>query len=115
VRNVSNEKLKQWIERTKNEKELIKTLGIKDRLELVASITKLHGSILASLQGWTSWLKNPVVMNYLSEKELKETFEIFKRLALEFLDLDIKVSSSVLQKTRKVRHKKKKSPSKYIS
>jgi hypothetical protein len=110
-----NKKLEDWIEKTKKEKELIKTLGIKDRLELVASITKLHGSILASLQGWTSWLKNPVVMNYLSEKELKETFEIFKRLALEFLDLDIKMSSSVLKKVGKVKRKKKKSTSKYIS
>lgn len=98
--------LDKWIKDVEKSKKEINRLKTKDRLQTAASIAKLHTAILASLQGWAAWLKNPAVLDQLSEEELKETFEIYKKLAIEFLDLDLKMSSSVLKKRRKKRKKK---------
>lgn len=99
--------LEKWIRDVEKTKKQIEKLKTKDRLQTAASIVKLHTSILASMQGWAMWLKNPAVLDQLTEAELKETFETFKKLALEFMELDLKMSSSVLKKRQKKRKKRK--------
>lgn len=112
MRNVNSKEgenmLEKWIKQVEENKKEIQKLRTKDRLEIVSSIAKLHTAIVASLQGWVTWLRNPTVMNQLSEEELKETFEVFKKLAVDFLELDLKMSSSVLKKSSKGRKKKRK-------
>lgn len=105
------DQLKQWVKDLEKTKKSIKKLTTDDRLKTCASIAKLHTAILASMQGWLAWLKNPTVLDQLSEEELKETFEVFKKLALEFMDLDLKMSKSVLAK----RPKKVKVKTPYVS
>lgn len=107
--------LKQWIEKVKEYKKEIAKLETKDRLQTTASIFTLHGSIAASLNGWAQWLTNPSVMNQLTKEELEETFQVFKKLAEEFLDLDFKMTSSVLKKQKKKKRKKKVRGESYIS
>lgn len=107
--------LKEWIALVARTKKLIQNLGTKDRLETTASIAQLHISIKASLEGWSQWLRNPNMMNHLNKEELKETFEIFKSLANEFLDLDLKMSRAVLKKAEKRLKEKKKKKESYIS
>ncbi len=108
---MSHEILDKWIKEVEKTREGIKTLTAEDRLKACSSIAKLHGAILGSLKGWSDWLKNPTVLDQLSEEELKETFEIFRHLALEFLDLDLKMTRAVLKK----QPKKKKSKNTYVS
>jgi len=100
----------KWIEQIKEYKKQIAALKTKDRLETAASISKLHVSISASLAGWLQWLKNPAIMSQLTQEELLETFETFKKLAEEFLELDLKVTRAVYrkQKKKKTKNKKKK-------
>lgn len=100
------EMLKKWIKDVEKKKKEIEKLETKDRLALTASITQLHNSIIASLHGWAAWLRNPPVINNLSEKDLRETFEIFRKLAIQFLDLDLRMSTKVLQKQEKKPRKK---------
>lgn len=109
--------LEKWIKEVKKRKKEIESFDLKDRLALVSSISKLHQDISASLQGWLAWLKNPQVMEKLGMEELKETFKIYKKLAIEFLDLDIKMSSIVLQKIKKRKTSKNKTKGRktYIS
>lgn len=110
--------LKKWITDVEKSKEEIEKLKTKDRLQTAAGIVKLHTAILASLQGWSMWLKNPAVLDQLSEEELKETFEVFKTLAIKFMDLDLKMSTSVMKKREKKKSRKRKKKGKetgYIS
>jgi len=103
--------LKKWIKQVETRKTEIDKLKVGDRLETTSSIAILHADLCASLHGWAQWLKNPNVMNQLSGEELKETFEIFKKQAKEFLDLDLKMTKSVLNKARKKEKKKSKKTS----
>lgn len=108
--------LKKWINDVEQSKVEIKKLKAKDRLQTAASIAKLHNMIFASLGGWSMWLKNPTILDQLSEEELQETFETFQQLALDFIELDLKMSSSVLEKRHKKRKKRKaKKKTEYIS
>ena len=87
--------LKKWIKGVEATKRAIKRLKTEDRLQTCSGLLKIHTSIAASLHGWGAWLKNPAVLDQLSEEELKESFDVFKKLAVEFLDLDLKMSKSV--------------------
>jgi len=123
------DQLEKWTEQIKASKEELELLKTGDRLETVAAIAKLHNAIAQSLYGWAHWLKNPSIMDYLTPEELAETFEVFKKLAIEFIDLDFKMSTSVMEKQKKAIKEKKekiktlsekvkkleKAPSKYIS
>lgn len=119
VLKLSEENLEKWIKETKKSKEEIKKLKKKDRLETAASLVKLHNAISASLKGWAAWLTNPTVLDQLTEEELLETFKVFQKLALEFLDLDIKMTSAVLnrrkEKEKKQHRKKRRTKTGYIS
>ena len=114
---VEENSLKKWIESVEQSKVEIKKLKAKDRLEIASCIAKLHNMILASMGGWSMWLKNPTILDQLSEEELNETFRIFQQLALDFIELDLKMSSSVLQKRQKKKKKRKRGKKKtaYIS
>jgi len=107
--------LEKWILQIEERKKQIEKLETSDRLALTSSITYLHNSIIGSLEGWSHWLKNPPVMNQLTEKDLKEAFDVFKKLAIEFLDLDVKMSTKVLKKQKKKRKKKIKTKQTYVT
>jgi len=114
---VEENPLKKWIESVEQSKVEIKKLKAKDRLETASCIAKRHTMILASMGGWSMWLKNPTILDQLSEEELDETFRTFQQLALDFIELDLKMSSSVLQKRQKKKKKRKRGKKKtaYIS
>jgi len=108
--------LEDWIAQIEERKKEIADLKVKDRLALVSSITKLHNDIAASLTGWAQWLKNPPIIENLTEEELMETLEVFKRLAIDFMDLDIKMSRAVLaRQVKKVKEKIKEKKSNYVA
>ena len=66
----------------------------------------MNGTLAASITGWNAWLMNPLIMEKLTEEELKELAEVWQRLAVEFLELDLKYTKLVKEKQKEARAKK---------
>ncbi len=73
----------------------IKSLSPKDRLDMVEAIALMDRYILSSCQGWAQWIYNPLVINRFNEKELKEFYEQFKKIAMEFIEFDKKATKKL--------------------
>lgn len=96
---------KDWIEETKKEKEKIKNWKLTDRLSIVSKLSFMNGTLAASVTGWNTWLTNALIIEKLNEEELKDLAGIFERLALEFLELDIKYTELIKEKQKAVKTK----------
>lgn len=107
--------LAQWIEQVAASKEEIIKMDPKDRLSIAAAIIQLHAALVSSMKGWAAWLGNLPTINQLNEEELKETFEVYKKLTIEFLDLDLKMSQAMLKKQFKKAVSKEKKQDKYVA
>jgi hypothetical protein len=68
----------------------LKKLEPTDRLSLYSSLIKLNSAVFESVQGWNSWLRNPVFMETFSQDELAEMSSSFKQVVLKFIEEDIK-------------------------
>ena len=66
----------------------------------------MNGTLAASITGWNAWLMNPLIMEKLTEEELKELAKVWQRLAVEFLELDLKYTKLVKEKQKEARAKK---------
>lgn len=66
----------------------------------------MNGTLAASITGWNAWLMNPLIMEKLTEEELKELAEVWQRLAVEFLELDLKYTKLIKEKQKEARAKK---------
>ena len=73
----------------------IKSLSPKDRLDMVEAIALMNQYIFDSCQGWAQWIHNPTVINRFNEKELEGIYEQIKKLALEFLEFDLKTTKKL--------------------
>ena len=78
-----------WITIKTRQLNKIKSLGPKDRLDMVEAIALMDQYILSSCQGWAQWIYNPVVINRFKEKELREFYEKFKEFTMKFLEFDL--------------------------
>ena len=97
---------KDWVEEVEQEKERIKNWMLTDRLSIVSKLSFMNGTLAASITGWNAWLMNPLIMEKLTEEELKELAEVWQRLAVEFLELDLKYTKLVKEKQKEARAKK---------
>jgi len=97
---------KDWIEEVEQEREKIKNWMLTDRLSIVSKLSFMNGSLAASITGWNAWLMNPLIMEKLTEEELKELAKVWQRLAVEFLELDLKYTKLVKEKQKEARAKK---------
>ena len=97
---------KDWIEEVEQEKERIKNWMLTDRLSIVSKLSFMNGTLAASITGWNAWLMNPLIMEKLTEEELKELAKVWQRLAVEFLELDLKYTKLVKEKQKEARAKK---------
>jgi len=87
-----------WIKEVEKEIQKIKEWVCTDRLSMIGKLSYLNGSLAASVTGWNAWFTNPMICAYLSEEKLKELIEIFQRLTLEFLELDVSYTKLVKEK-----------------
>ena len=97
---------KDWVEEVEQEKERIKNWMLTDRLSIVSKLSFMNGTLAASITGWNAWLMNPLIMEKLTEEELKELAEVWQRLAVEFLELDLKYTKLIKEKQKEARAKK---------
>lgn len=73
----------------------------------------MNGTMAASVTGWNAWFSSVLIMENLREEELKELVIIFEKLALDFLELDLKYTRILKErqnegKTRKIADLKEK-------
>lgn len=90
-----------WEAKVEQEKKKIKEWSVTDRLSIVSKLSFMNGSLASSVTGWHSWLTNPGVMEQLNKEELEELVAEFEKLALEFLELDLKYTKLVKEKQEK--------------
>jgi len=79
---------------------------LTDRLSIVSKLSFMNGTLAASITGWNAWLMNPLIMEKLTEEELKELAKVWQRLAVEFLELDLKYTKLIKEKQKEARAKK---------
>jgi len=54
-------------------------------------------ALARSVKGWDEWLRNPQIMAQLTEEELREVYEKFKPIAINFLELDIWITEKKMK------------------
>jgi len=86
-----------WVDETKQILTIIKEQNPKDRLEYVSSLVDLNMALARSVKGWDEWLRNPQIMAQLTEEELREVYEKFKPIAINFLELDIWITEKKMK------------------
>ena len=94
-----------WLKDTKALLEKIKKIHISDRLANTSSILQCNDAMGRTLNGWLQWLSNPSIMEHFEEKELKDLLKEFKEVAILFLELDVKYSTSILDRHKKEKEK----------
>lgn len=105
-----------WVKKVEEEREKIKKWQTTDRLSMVSKLMFMNGSVASSVTGWHSWLTNASVMEQLSEEQLRELVDEFEKIAVAFLDLDIKYTKLVQKKMETEEGKKKsKKTSAYVA
>jgi len=98
--------MSDWIQEVEEEKNKIKGWPLTDRLSIVSKLAFMNGTMAASVTGWNSWLASPLVMEQLTEDQLKELVTEFEKLALAFLELDLKYTKVVSAKQKETKAKK---------
>jgi len=91
----------KWIKELEKEIEKINNWKTKDRLSMVALLTFMNASIASSVTGWNSWLTNATVMEKFTERELNSLVEDFKKIAIAFIELDLKYTKKLKKKGKK--------------
>jgi len=104
-----------WIKEVEKEKEKIKKWKTEDRLSYLAKLTFMNGTVASSVAGWQQWLSNAITMQNFSEEELKKLVDEFEKIALAFLDLDIKYTKFLKNRLEKKKKKETKEKKSYIS
>lgn len=97
---------KDWIEEVEEEKTKIKDWKLTDRLSMVSKLSFMNGTLAASVTGWNAWLMNPLIMEKLTEEELRDLSTTFERLAIEFLNLDLKYTAIIKKQRAEAKAKK---------
>jgi len=75
----------------------------------------MNGTVASSVAGWQQWLSNAITMQNFSEEELKKLVDEFEKIALAFLDLDIKYTKFLKNRLEKKKEKETKEKKSYIS
>lgn len=101
-----NDQERDWIAEVEEEKEKIKNWKLTDRLSLVSKLSFMNGTLAASVTGWNAWLMNPLIMEKLTEEELRDLSTTFERLAIEFLNLDLKYTAIIKKQRAEAKAKK---------
>ncbi len=93
-----------WTAIKKKQIDKIKELEPKDRLDIVEAMARMDQYISSSCQGWAQWIFNPTVINKFNEEELKDFYNRFRKITLDFLEFDaeatLKLKSTVKKERR---------------
>jgi len=106
----------KWIKEVEKEIDKIKKWKVEDRLSLVAALTYCNSAVASSVNGWNTWLTNALIMEKFNEEELREILKEFSRLAIKWLELDLKYTKLLMGRQKKKKEEvDKKKVGKYVA
>lgn len=76
----------------------------QDRLALLLSAQAMLYYIERTLKDFESWLSNPLITSIMPVEILKELEERLRKIAIEFIKLDIEHTSKYTEMLRKLEH-----------
>ncbi|MGC8600862.1 MAG: DUF2153 family protein [Thermoprotei archaeon] len=79
-----------WEDRLIKKMDMVKKMSYGDRLSLYSDVRLINLAIMESVNGWNQWLSDPAIIDTFTEEELRELFDGFKKVALEFMEMDLK-------------------------
>lgn len=72
----------------------------EDRLGLAAELSFCLNGMLLSIKGWGSWINNIQTLSTLTIEDLNKIYLLVKEISLQFLKIDIDITSKKLIETR---------------
>jgi len=84
--------LTKWIEKMNKYLEKMEDLKPKDRLSYWRALQICNTAVHESIMGWVQYISNPIIQDIFSVDEIKEIFERYRELAVEFIKLDIEAT-----------------------
>jgi len=105
----------EWVRRRKELLENISNFKLKgDRVQLTTQLSYAHSAMLESMFGWQNWINGWIAVELnkkikitdanavvLTDSELKNLHEKFKDFAIQFIEMDIKITELVNKKLGK--------------
>ena len=85
--------LREWIDLTKAILDEISSIKpSEDRLTTFSNIVKCHSSITRTMNGWTTWIRNPIVMDSFKKEELDDILSNLRKVSILLLTFDLETS-----------------------
>ncbi|MDP7975339.1 MAG: DUF2153 family protein [TACK group archaeon] len=85
--------MSSWEDRLIKKMDMVKKMNYGDRLSLYNDVRVINLAMMESVNGWNQWLSDPSIIDTFTEEELRELFDGFRRVALEFMEMDLKWTS----------------------
>lgn len=108
----------QYVKQLKTYIDVIKDDKPKDRVEFAIAVAHCLNGMSISVKGWASWLNHLDQLNQLKLDELEDIHPKVRKIALEFLQIDVEITQKKLDDAKKTVEelKRKKSKQKpYVS
>ena len=100
--------MSKWIDKMEDILKKIESLDPEDRLSYWRALQICSSAIYESVIGWSQYLSNPVIQDKFSMEEIKGIFEVYRKIAVEFIKLDIEATSLFEKKISEEKKKKNK-------
>ena len=101
---------KEWTAKKRKQIDMVKGLEPEDRLDIVKAVALMNQCILDSCEGWAQWIYNPMLISKFNKEELKDFYDRFRRITLDFLEFDVETTEKLKPPPKK---KKMEQPSRY--
>jgi len=92
---------RQYIANLKHVISFLKKQKPEDRLGYANAIAICLNGMILSVGGWNAWLANLQATNNITLEEFKYMYPKIKRIAIEFLEIDINITSKKVKETAK--------------
>jgi len=84
-----------WVAKTEERIKQLEALDLKDRFACYVALWKVVEAVRESVSGWHSWLVRPGIMADFSEEELKDFCLNMRKMAIQFLEFDMKATEKL--------------------
>lgn len=100
-----------YVDSLKGYVNVIKEDAPKDRVEFAIAVARCLNGMGISVKGWASWLNNLTYLNQLTLEEFIEFYPKIRKVALEFIQIDIDVTQKKITDAKKIVVAQSKKPS----
>lgn len=68
----------------------------EDRLGIASELTYCLNAMMISIKGWGSWLNSVLTLSTMSKEDLETSYKGIKQIAIDFLNIDAKITEKKL-------------------